>query len=469
MASQEPKQYDLISIGSGEAGKYIAWTLASKGWKCAVVEREYYGGSCPNVACLPSKNVIHSAKVASLAASQKQLLGLSASGGQVDMQAVKQRKDHMIEGLMDLHHMMFDKTKVPLFSGEGKFVGPKTVEVKSKDGKTSEVLTADKIILCTGSTAAIPDVPGLKNAGPLTHVEMLNITELPKNLIIFGGGYVGLEFAQAMRRLGAQVTVVESSARVLKREDEDVVGCIQSVLEAEGVAFSTATTVDEVSGKSGDAVTLKCKRDGASFTIAGSHILCATGRIPNTDLSASVAGVELTKSGHFAVDEHNRTTADGIFAVGDCANSPHFTHIGFDDFRIVRDVLTGTANEGPRRSARQVPFTLFTDPEVAHVGLREHEAVSKGVKYRLTKAPMMAFLRTRTLDETTGFAKALIGEDDTILGFTAVGPGAGELLPVVQLAMKKNLPYTDIAELVITHPTLSEGLVSLFGSVPAKE
>lgn len=468
MSSEALKHYDLLSIGSGEAGKYLAWTLASQGWKCAVVEREYYGGSCPNVACLPSKNVIQSAKIASLVASHRLLLGLSpAEDRQIDMQAVQKRKDVMIEGLMELHHGMFDKTGVPLISGEGKFVGPRKVEVTSKDGKT-EIIEADKIVLCTGSRAAVPDIPGLRDAQPLTHVGMLDMTELPKHLIVLGGGYVGIEFAQAMRRLGSEVTIIERSARILKGEDEDVVSCLQGVLESEGVNFSTSTTINKVNGKSGSSVELKCSKEGAPFSITGSHILCATGRVPNTDVNASEAGVKLTKTGHFAVDEHNRTTADGIFAVGDCAGSPYFTHIGFDDFRIVRDVLTGKAKEEARRSTRQVPFTLFTDPEVAHVGLREHEAVSQGIEHRLSKVPMMAFLRTRTLGETTGFAKALIAKDETIVGFTAIGPGAGELLPVVQLAMKKELPYTDVAELVITHPTLNEGLGSLFGGVPAK-
>ena len=341
--------------------------------------------------------------------------------------------------------------------------------MRSTHGTTSEFIEADKIVLCTGSRALIPDIPGLKAAEPLTHVKMLQISEVPAHLIVLGGGYVGLEFAQAMRRLGSHVTVLEHNTRILKREDESVVSCLQGVLESEGVVFSTATSIDEVSGKSGSSVTLRCSRGGDCTTITGSHLLCASGRVPNTDVNASVAGVDLTKSGHFAVDEHNRTTATGIFAVGDCANSPHFTHVGFDDFRIVQDVLTGKANTSQaRRFVRQVPFTLFNDPEVAHVGLREHEARAQGLRYRLTKLPMMAFLRTRTLGETTGFAKALIAQDDTILGLTTIGPGAGELLPVVQLAMKKKLPYTDIAELVITHPTLSEGLVALFGAVPAK-
>ena len=293
--------------------------------------------------------------------------------------------------------------------------------------------------------------PGLNEAAPLTHVEMLDLKELPSHLIVVGGGYVGLEFAQAMRRFGADVTVIERNERILKREDEDVATLLQDILENEGVVFSTSTTLTGVSGTSGKAVTLKGTRSGKPVEIKGSHILCATGRLPNTEnIGAEVAGLKLTRSGHIKVDERNRVSEDGVFAVGDCAGSPHFTHVAYDDFRIVRDHLIGKSQVVARKSSRQIPSTLFTDPEFAHIGLREHEAKTRSVKYRLTKLPMAAFLRTRTLGETQGFAKALISaEDDKILGFTAIGAGTGELLPVVQLAMKKGLPYHDIADLVM--------------------
>lgn len=210
--------------------------------------------------------------------------------------------------------------------------------------------------------------------------------------------------------------------------------------------------------------------NGRPIEIKGSHILCATGRKPNNEnIGLELAGLEVTYKGFIKVDEWNRATTDGVLAVGDCAGSPHFTHAGFDDFRIVVEYLNGKGDLSQRRSARQIPFTLFTDPELAHVGSREHELQAEGTNYRSSKLPMAAFLRTRTLGETNGFAKVLVSaEDDTILGFTAIGPGVGELLPVVQLAMKRELPYTDIANLIITHPTLSEGLVALFSSVPPR-
>ena len=297
---------------------------------------------------------------------------------------------------------------------------------------------------------------------------MLDVGEVPSHLIILGGGYSGLEFAQSMRRLGSQVSLVERGSRVLKHEDDDVSLALTGILVDEGIAIYTSATVQRVSGRSGTGVNVSGMQAGVHFEITGTHLLAAAGRIPNTDnLGLEHAGVAKTSSGHIQVDEHLRTTAPGVFAVGDCAGSPHFTHIAYDDFCVVRDFLAGH----PRStSGRQVPYTLFTSPELAHVGLSEAEAQHNGVPYRLTKLPMKAFLRTRTMDETEGFAKALIcAENDTILGFTALGVGSGELLPAIQLAMTAGLPYTSIRDLVITHPTLCEGLGFLFSAVPKKE
>lgn len=325
------------------------------------------------------------------------------------------------------------------------------------------------MVVCTGSRAKIDDIPGLKEAKPLTHIEILELNEIPRHLLILGGGYIGLEFAQAMRRLGAEVTIVERNKRLLKKEDEDISSVLTQVLESEGVKICTSTVITEVSGTSGSSVNLMGTTSGQGVNLAGSHILCATGRLPNNEkIGLEDAGIKLTEKGFIRTDESLNTSCEGVFAVGDCAGSPHFTHIAFDDFRIVRDVLLGKPTVAKRTSSRQVPFTLFTSPELAHIGLREHEASSQGISFRIAKLPMAMFLKTRTLGETAGFAKALIAEDDTILGFTALGVGAGELLPVVQLAMKRGLPYTDISELIVTHPTLNEGLVYLFSAVPAR-
>lgn len=465
--------YDLISIGSGEAGKVLAWDYATtQNKRCAVIERSMLGGSCPNVACLPSKNLLYSAKAASLASHGEQF-GLSPSAGKIDYRVVKLRKDKMVEGMAATHRQNFERSGTELIWGDGKFVGEKKIEVVGEGGE-KRLVTADYVLVNTGSRARVPEnIPGLKEADPLTHVGLLDLEDLPRHLIILGGGYVGLELAQAMRRLGAEVTVIERGNRILKNEDADVAQVLQDILTKEGVVFQMYSNVKQVNGISGDEVTLHLKTASGDTDLKGSHILCATGRIPNTsDMGLDVAGVELRPTGHIIVDEHNRTSVPGVFASGDCAGRPYFTHVGFDDFRILRDVFSGKpvdANE-KRKSNRQVPSTLFTDPEIAHVGLREQEAQAQGIKYRLTKTPMGAFLRTLTMEEgaTEGFAKALISaDDDTILGFTAIGPHAGELLPVVQLAMKKGLPYTDVGELIITHPTMNESLsMVLFQNVP---
>ncbi|OIW30451.1 FAD/NAD(P)-binding domain-containing protein [Coniochaeta ligniaria NRRL 30616] len=461
-----PEYFDCVIIGSGEAGKYTAWTLGSKyGKKCAIIERKYLGGACPNIACLPSKNFIHSASVA-YNFRQAASYGLGsfvakADDVKVDMTVPGHRKVAMVDGLMDLHVGNFRKANTEVILGEGKFIGPKTIAVAGR------MLTGDAIIVNTGTRALVDStIPGLVESKPLTHVEILDLEVLPSHLIILGGGYVGLEFAQAYRRFGSQVTVIEKHERVLGKEDEDIVEALVGIITGEGVRIITSAKIDKVSGASGDSVQVSVNVAGSISKITGSHILVATGRVPNTEnMGLEEAGINLTRSKHVLVDEQLRTTADGVFAVGDCAGSPYFTHISFDDFRVVLSNLTGCPRPGGTTD-RQVPSVLFTSHELAHVGLREHEAQDRGIKYRLGKMPMAAFLRTRTLGDSRGFAKVLVeAEGDKILGFTALGLAAGELLPVVQLAMKLGISYKEVSNLVIVHPTMGEGLVGLFNSV----
>ena len=463
--------YDILIIGSGEAGKFLGWTLASNGKRTGCIERKYLGGSCPNTACLPSKNFIHSASVVYDAAKADRDGLFSANARNVNMSAVKKRKQQMVDGLVDMHASRFESTGLELIKGHGRFVGPKTIAVEGPEA-SGQNLTADTIVISTGSRTRIPSTPGLNEAQPLTHIELLDIELVPPHLAILGGGYIAFEFAQCMRRLGSQVTVITDSSRLLPREDEDVASALRSILEGEGVAFHTSTRITSVSGRSGTSVTLAGTSDAdssKSVEITATHLLLATGRVPNTDdLDLEKAGIATTKTGHIDVDTHLRSSsAAGVFAVGDCAGSPHFTHVAYDDYRIVDSVLSA---DGKRETTgRQVPYTLFTSPELARVGLSEAEVRSKGLGYRVAKLPMAAFLRTRTLGETDGFVKLLVGDDDRILGFVALGSGAGELLPVVQLAMKEGLPYTSIADLVLTHPTLGEGLTALFGAVAARK
>lgn len=460
-----PEEYDVVVLGSGEAGKYLAWTLASERKRVAVVEREYVGGSCPNIACLPSKNVIHSAKVASYLRRGAEF-GLPASGGPIDMAAVRGRKRKMVDGLVEVHLRNYRASGAELVMGVGRFTAPRTVEVALRDGGT-RVVRGAAVVINTGSRATIDATPGLRAANPLTHVEALELDRLPEHLVVVGGGYVGLELAQAFRRLGSEVTVVERNPALVHREDPDVADAMARLFADEGIAVSADTVIDRVAGTSGAGVRLHGTCGGGGVVIEGSHLLVAAGRTPNTDgIGLEVAGVERDRRGYVKVDEQLRTTAAGVWAVGDCAGSPQFTHIGFDDFRVVRDSLAG----GRRvTTGRQVPSCLFTDPELARIGLSEREAKARGIRYRLAKIPMGAVLRAQTLTETRGFLKALVEEDgDLILGFTAFGADAGEVMAVVQVAMAAGLPYTALRDAVLTHPTIAEGLVVLFSAVPAR-
>jgi len=456
-------EYDLVVLGSGEGGKYLAWTLAKQGKRVLVVERKYIGGSCPNIACLPSKNIVHSAKVASYFERSEEF-GITKDNVKIDMSAVRDRKRKMVEGLIDMHLNNYKGSGAELLIGSGCFVGPKTLEVTLPDGST-RVVRGTNVVIGTGTHATLPNIAGLPDSKPLTHIEALELDHVPEHLLVLGGGYVGLELAQAMRRFGSRVTVIDKNPRLAHREDEDVSEALEQLCKDEGIDLAMSTDVISVEGKSGESVKLRLVQDGSEKILKGTHLLVATGRTPNTaGIGLDLAGVELTERGYIKVNERLHTTAPDVWAIGDCAGSPHFTHISFDDFRVIRDNLAGRSHV---TTERQVPFCMFTDPELARVGLSETEAKAKGVAYRLAKIPMVAVLRTRTLSETRGFMKALIDtESDRILGFTAFGVGAGEIMGSVQIAMIAGLPYTALREAVLTHPTLLEGFIPLFSSVP---
>jgi len=320
------------------------------------------------------------------------------------------------------------------------------------------------VIIGTGTRAALDPIPGLADAQPLTHVEALELSEIPEHLLVIGGGYVGLELSQAMRRFGSKVSVIERNDRLVHREDEDLTDALRSLFEDEGIDIVLNARIKRISGKSGKSVRIIVEQNGAEKVLEGTHLLVAAGRTPNTEgIGLELAGIELTDRGYVKVNERLETTAPGVFAVGDVAGSPHFTHISVDDFRVVLAGLTG----GKRvTTGRQVPFCLFTDPEFARIGLSEKEAKARGIAYRLFKIPMTAVLRTHTLSETRGFLKALVEtEGDRILGFSAFGVDAGEIMSGVQIAMIAGLPYTALRDAILAHPTLLEGLGPLFSSV----
>jgi pyruvate/2-oxoglutarate dehydrogenase complex dihydrolipoamide dehydrogenase (E3) component len=304
-------------------------------------------------------------------------------------------------------------------------------------------------------------------AQPLTHIEALELDEVPEHLIVIGGGYVGTELSQAMRRFGSKVSMIDSNPRLMSREDEDVCQALRDLLEDEDIKIFLNARIERVSGRSGDSVNIVFEQDGVEKTLEGSHVLVATGRTPNTEgLGLELAGVELTDRGYIKVNERLQTTASGVWAIGEVAGSPKFTHISIDDFRVVHANLTG---RNRTTTARQVPYCLFTDPELARIGLSETEAQAQGIPYRVFKVPMETNLRARALSETRGFVKALVeASGDRILGFTAFAVGAGEIMGAVQIAMIAGLPYTALRDAVLTHPTLVEGLTPLFSSIPSR-
>jgi pyruvate/2-oxoglutarate dehydrogenase complex dihydrolipoamide dehydrogenase (E3) component len=463
LASKEtqPEEFDLVILGGGTGSTIAAWTFASEGKRVVVVERKYIGGSCPNIACLPSKNIIHSAKVASYFRRSKEF-GMSHEGFAIDMAGVRERKRSMVRSLNDMYMENYRNTGTEFILGTGRFVAPRTVEVTLADGTTRQLRGAN-VIVSTGTRAALENIPGLAEAQPLTHIEALELDEVPEHLLVIGGGYVGVELAQAMRRFGSKVTIVDRNGRLMSKEDPDVCEALGSLLADEGIDILLNAGIKEVSGKSGNSVSVVVEQNGSEKVLKGSHILLATGRNPNTEgLGLELTGVERTDRGYIKVNERLQTTAPGVWAIGEVAGSPQFTHISADDFRVVHANLTG----GNRvTTGRQVPYCLFTDPELAHIGLNETEAEAQGIAYRLFKVPMETNLRARALSETRGFMKALVETgSDRILGFTAFGVGAGETLATVQTAMIAGLPYTALRDAVLTHPTLVEGLIPLFSS-----
>ncbi|HEX4748983.1 MAG TPA: FAD-dependent oxidoreductase [Bryobacteraceae bacterium] len=457
----QPEEFDLVILGGGTGSTIAAWTFAGKGQHVAVIERKYIGGSCPNIACLPSKNIIHSAKVASYLRRSEEF-GIPSRDFVVDMLAVRERKRRMVSNWNDVYLGNYKKTGAEFILGSGRFVGPKTIEATLPDGTTRH-LRGKNVIIDTGTRAALDRVPGLVEAQPLTHIEALELDKVPEHLLVIGGGYIGLELSQAMRRFGSKVSVIDRNDRLLHREDEDVTEALGSLFEDEGINAVLNARMKRVSGKSGDSVTVVVEQGGKEKSIEGTHLLVAAGRIPNTEnIGLELAGVEVTHRGYIKVNERLETTAPGVLAIGEAAGSPAFTHVSEDDFRVVHDSLTG----GKRvTTGRLVPFCLFTDPELARIGLSEKEAKAQSVPYRLFKTPMEAVFRATTLSETRGFLKAMVEADgDRILGFTGFGVGAGEILASVQIAMTAGLPYTALRNAVLTHPTLVEGLIPLFSS-----
>src|SRR5262245_36922630 len=439
--------------------------MAKAGHRTAMVERKWLGGSCPNIACLPSKNVIYSARVAALAKRGAEF-GLEIDSLAINMAGVQRRKRMMVEGEHQVHLDRQAASGAELIMGNARFVAPRTAEVALNDGG-SQTLAADRVFLALGSRATMPNVPGLAAAQPMTHIEALNLDRLPEHLIVLGGGYVGLELSQAMRRFGSQVTMLETGPQLARQEDPDVGTALLELFRDEGIDVALETHASRVEGRSGQKIRIHTENRHGDRILEGTDILVATGRMANADgIGLELTGVELDRHGYIKVNERLETTAANIWAMGDCAGSPQFTHVAFDDFRVVY----GNLNGGNRTTRdRLVPFCLFTDPELARVGRNESEARRDGIAYRVTKMRAADVLRNVTVSEPRGFLKMLIGANsDEILGFTAFCFEASEPMAAVQTAMIGRMPYTALRDAIFTHPTMSEGLIGLLASIPAK-
>ena len=463
MSQTEP--FDVVILGSGQGGKQLAWHLGHSGKKVAVVERRWVGGSCPAVACMPSKNELWSARVAHLVHNAAQF-GTLVTAVETDMRQVRRRKQDMIDREIELHLRAYKTSGAELIMGNGRFIAPKIIEVALNEGGT-RLLAGNEVVVNVGTHAAIPDIPGLEAARALTHIEALELDYPPSHLIVLGGGYVGIEMAQAYRRFGSRVTIIEPGRQLMGREDADVAQEMMAILTAEGIQILLGAQPQRVRGLSGDEITVTVRTAAGEVTVEGSDLLVAVGRTANTgDIGLPEAGVALDARGFVKVNERLETTAPGVWAIGECAGSPQFTHVSVDDFRIVRDNMAG----GNRRTDdRLVPYVMFTDPPLARVGLSEGDAQRKAIPVRLAKLPMSHVLRTQATDETQGFMKVVVGAtDDRILGFTMIGSEAGEVMAAIQTAMLAELPYTKLRDAVITHLTIAEGFGPLFGNVPPR-
>jgi pyruvate/2-oxoglutarate dehydrogenase complex dihydrolipoamide dehydrogenase (E3) component len=458
----QTEQVEVLVLGSGAGGKLLSWHMAKAGHRTAVVERKWIGGSCPNINCLPSKNEVKSADVADVV-RHAGAFGTAVTGARTDMRVVEARKRRMVEDLVAMHREAYRTSGAELIMGQARVVAPKTLEVALNDGGT-RVLRGDRVFLNLGTRPRIPDVPGLA-AAAMTNIELLELDRLPEHLVIIGGGYVGVEFAQAYRRFGSRVTVVERGPQVLGREDPDVAGAVQQLFADEEIDLLLGTETLRVEGKRGD-LRIGLRTRGAERSVAASDVLVATGRAPNTEgIGLELAGVALDARGYVAVNDRLETTAPNVWAIGECAGSPQFTHVSVDDFRVIRDNLAG----GLRTTReRLVPFCVFTDPPLARVGMNELEARRRDVAVRVATLPVREVLRTRATGETRGFMKALVAaRSDEILGFTMFGADAGEVMAVVQAAMLGKVPFTTLREAILTHPTMAEGLGGLFEQIAA--
>lgn len=454
------QQYDGIVIGSGQAGTPLSMALAQAGMRTALIERKHVGGTCINEGCTPTKTMVASGRVAYLARRAADY-GVHTGAISIDLLKVRQRKRDIVDSFRNGNQSRIEKTaNLELIFGEASFSGSRTVEVRSNDGG-QHALSASSIFINAGTRASRPRLDGLDGVPALDNISIMELDAVPEHLLVLGGGYIGLEFGQLFRRFGSRVTIVQSGAQLLTREDPDIAEEVAKILQQDGVQIvlnAKATRVGQTSGE----IRLEVQQQGVSTTLAGSHLLVATGRVPNSDtLNLDAAGIRTDGRGFIKVDDRLETTANGIYALGDIKGGPAFTHISYDDFRIIR------ANLLEKRSAstkdRQVPYAVFIDPQLGRVGLTEGEARAQGRNIRVAKLPMTSVARALEVDETRGFMKAVVdAASNQILGAAVLGIEGGEIMSALEIAMMGKLPYTALRDGTFAHPTLAESLNNLF-------
>ncbi|WPP51666.1 mercuric reductase [Catalinimonas niigatensis] len=455
--------YDAIIIGIGQAGNPLSATLAEQGLKTAVIEREHPGGSCVNYGCTPTKTMLASATASHVIRTSTEV-GIQSSPPQTNFQKVIERRNNMVKKSREgIEKKILETENITYLFGEARFIGNKLLQIKMNEGEEAKEITAEKIFINVGTSPRIPEIEGLDKVDYLTAKSMMKLQELPEHLAIIGGSYIGLEFGQMYRRLGSKVTVIQQEGHLAPKEDEDVSEAMQEFLEEEGIEVYLNTKPVHVE-KKGSGLSIQTKGN-VSKTLDCSHLLIATGTTPNTEvLNLDKTRVKLAKHQYIEVNQHLETNIDGIFALGDCKGGPEFTHISYDDFRIVNDYLFGKKKR--KLDDRMQPYTMFTKPELGRVGLNEKQAKEKGINYKIAQMPMTQSARAKEANETNGLLKVLIDpKSKKILGATCLAEIGGEIMSMLQIAMMGGLTYEQLRDGVFAHPTYAESLNNLFVNV----
>ena len=461
------QRYDAIVIGAGQAGVPLATALSKAGRTTTLVEREHVGGTCINEGCTPTKTMVASAKVAYF---DRRSADYGVRNGQVsvDMVAVRQRKRDIVNSFRTGGEKRLHDAGVEVIMGEARFAGRKDLEVRLNSGETVR-LSANNIFINVGARPATPPVEGLDSVPTLNSTTIMELDEVPEHLLVLGGSYVGLEFAQMFRRFGSEVTVVQRGTQLLSREDTDVAEAVAEIMRQDGIEVFLQSQVQRAEQDEDGGIQLTVSTPDGQSTLEGSHLLAAAGRPPNTEkLNLKVAGVETDKRGFIKVNERLETNVEGVYALGDVKGGPAFTHISYDDFRIIRTNLLEGGDA--TISDRKVPYTVFIDPQLGRAGLSEQEAREQYRNIRVAKIPMSYVARAIEVDETRGFMKAVVDADtDQILGCAILGVEGGEIAAMLQIAMMGEVPYTTLRDTVFSHPTLSESLNTLFAAVEQED